>query len=137
MEFFVFLLIVWGISRWLKRRRARRAVTQYQPSNPVYPTYSAPVQSYQTHNSTPSSGEGWFPDPTNRYVGRYWNGQHWTEWVMAANQQVSSDPIVVNINLPGARRASTPAPQPQYQAPNPSSQVDGPDLNELRRRFNN
>jgi hypothetical protein len=55
---------------------------------------------------------------------------------MAANQQVSSDPIVVNINLPGARRANVPAAQPQYQAPNPSSQVDGPDLNELRRRFN-
>jgi hypothetical protein len=136
MELFVFLLVLWGVSRWLKRRRARRDVAHYQPSGPVYPTYSAPGQSYQTHQLIPSSGEGWFPDPTSRYVGRYWNGQNWTEWVMAANQHVSSDPIVVSINLPNARRTNTPAPQPQYEAPSPSSQVDGPDLNELRRRFN-
>ena len=125
MEFFVFLVLLIVIYRWNKRRRRSQTTPVYSPNHHGH--------SFQGHSS--GQGEGWFPDPTGRYAGRYWAGQGWTEWVMTASQQVSSDPIVVNIQLPGAREYSQPTPTVHYQAPEPTSQVDGPDLNELRRRF--
>jgi hypothetical protein len=139
MEFFVFLLLLIWFIRWNKRRRGRTsaigndpsAMTQLQSS--VTHLWSANAQSPV---SRPTADEGWFRDPTSRYALRYWNGKQWTAWVSSPNRQVQNDPIVANIPLPGATTSTSNIAPPRYSAPEPGSQLDGPDLNELRRRFN-
>lgn len=142
MEFFVFLILMIWFIRWNKRRRQRRATNAYsQPqSTQNFPSQVSVTPLWQTSPQVaapaPSSADGWFPDPTGRYSLRYWNGQQWTEWVSSNDRQVRSDPIVTNIPMPGANRSPSNVAPPRYRAPEPGSQVEGPDLNELRRRFN-
>jgi len=142
MEFFVFLLLLFWFIRWNKRRRQRRAANTYpQPASTQYfPSEVSVTPLWQSSPQAPAPGpasaDGWFRDPTSRYASRYWNGQQWTEWVSSADQQVRSDPIVVNIPMPGATANQSNVAPPRYRAPEPGSQVEGPDLNELRRRFN-
>lgn len=142
MELFVFLLLLFWFIRWKKRRSQRRATNSYaSPQNTFhFPTHGEPNNTWQGAPQAPhassSYGDGWFPDPTGRYVMRYWNGQLWTEWVSSNDGQTRSDPIVTNIQMRGADVSPTNVAPSRYRAPEPGSQVDGPDLNELRRRFN-
>lgn len=36
-------------------------------------------------------GPGWAPDPTGRFVQRYWDGLRWTEHVTAADRSTTTD----------------------------------------------
>jgi hypothetical protein len=143
VEFLVFLLLLIWFIRWNKRRRQRRAANAYSPPPSTHhsPSEISVTPLWQSNPQAPapssSASDGWFRDPTGRYASRYWSGQHWTEWVSTADHQVRSDPIVTNIPMPGVNRAPSNVAPPRYRAPEPGSQVDGPDLNELRRRFNN
>jgi hypothetical protein len=38
---------------------------------------------------------GWRPDPTGRFVGRFWNGTGWTEHVVSKERVTSTDPMPV------------------------------------------
>jgi hypothetical protein len=40
----------------------------------------------------PRRPAGWYPDPMYRFDHRYWDGQHWTEYVSRAGIQVA-DPL--------------------------------------------
>lgn len=142
MELFFFLLLLIWFIRWNKRRRQRRSGNSYsQPSSTHHfpsEVSVAPLwhDSPQVSAPVPSASDGWFRDPTGRYASRYWNGSQWTEWVSSPDRQVRSDPIVANIPMPGVTATPSNIAPPRYRAPEPGSQVDGPDLNELRRRFN-
>lgn len=117
MEFLVFLLVVWALWRWARRRRTNRQLQQYMTHGGVQTVVGA---------------GGWYPDPTSRYVARWWNGVGWTEHVHRGDQQVRSDPLVMNISPPGVAPRATPVVYPE---PDPQSNRGEPDLNELRRRF--
>jgi Protein of unknown function (DUF2510) len=56
---------------------------------------------------------GWYDDPTNRYVYRYWNGTQWSDQVSSGGM-TSTDTITMD---PSA--AAVP-PAPGSEAPNPS-----------------
>lgn len=142
MEFFIFLLLLIWFFRWNKRRRQRRASNAYTQAQT---THSFPDQvsitplwqpNPQTHAHGVRGADGWFRDPTGRYAMRYWTGQQWTEWVSSNDRQTRSDPIVANIPMRGADSTPTHVSPPRFRAPEAGSQIDGPDLNELRRRFN-
>ncbi len=133
MELLAFCLIaIWLIRRSKRRKRQRIASSfpqnQNLGANPAHGFLNAP-------DMNQALGDGWFPDPTGRYLMRYWNGQNWTEWVSSNDGRSLSDPIITKITQ---RRAQITSYSPsQYQAPQPESIMNGPDLNELRRRFNN
>jgi len=140
VEFFGFLLLLFWFIRWNRHRRQQRVANPRLQQHPIQnfsPNLVTPLgqSNPQAPAPGPSAAEGWFRDPTGRYAARYWSGQQWTEWVSTPNQQVKSDPIVANIPMPRATSAPSNVLPPQYRAPEPGSQVEGPDLNELRRRF--
>lgn len=142
MEFVIFLVLLIWFFRWNKRRRQRRAANAYTQTQPTqyFPSQVSVTPLWQNTPQVPALGangvDGWFRDPTGRYAMRYWNGQQWTEWVSSNDSQTRSDPIVANIPMRGANSAPTNVSPPRFRAPEPGSQIDGPDLNELRRRFN-
>jgi hypothetical protein len=141
MEFFVFLLLLFWFIRWNKRRRQRRSANIYVPSaTQNFPSQVSITPLWENNAQSPvpnpTADDGWFRDPTGRYALRYWSGRQWTEWVSSPDRQVRSDPIVANIRMPGATTSPSNVAPPRYRAPEPGSQLDGPDLNELRRRFN-
>ena len=56
---------------------------------------------------------GWYDDPTNRYMYRYWNGAQWTDQVSSSGN-TSTDPTALD------PRAVTTPPAPGTEAPSPS-----------------
>jgi hypothetical protein len=46
------------------------------------------------HHEVTVEGARWAPDPTERYVQRYWDGEEWTKWVAGViGGQRFTDPI--------------------------------------------
>lgn len=142
MEFLVFMLLLIWFIRWNKRRKQRRAANFHLPQqSPVQFQNQAMTTNtggdiLQAPSPGQNFGDGWFPDPTGRYVMRYWNGQRWTEWVSSNDGRSLSDPIITKISQRGAPTTSINVAASPYRPPEPASQMEGPDLNELRRRFN-
>ncbi|MFV9673203.1 MAG: DUF2510 domain-containing protein [Acidimicrobiia bacterium] len=62
---------------------------------------------------------GWYDDPTNRYMYRYWNGAQWVDQVSSGTTN-STDPTPMD---PSA--AATP-PAPGTAAPTPSQPATAP-----------
>jgi hypothetical protein len=135
VEFLGFLLLLICYITWNKRRRRRSALRAHsqtpltnhvpmpganQSPLEVAPSrFRLPARATSSTNGVPSSIDGWYFDPTGRYALRYYYNQEWTEWVSSANRKISKDPFVTTI-----------------PTPEPGRQVKGPDLNELRRQFN-
>ena len=128
MEAIFVILIVWFIYRRMKRRRSSRASVQMAPSNFGFGNGNA-------YAGNSSGSEGWYTDPTSRYLLRYWDGFSWTENVTTGDGSARRDPIITQVGIPGVQ-ANRPGPSAPYQPPAAGTQQDGPDLNELRRRFN-
>jgi len=133
MEFFFFVLFVWVVVKWRRRRRRRQSLSSMQD-------YQTPVSSGVPYVQAPASagGGGWYPDPTARYALRYWNGSTWTEHVTSGDGSVRADHLITPFLLPGIQSPQSAQSQPgtTFVAPDPATQTDGPDLNDLRRRFN-
>ncbi|MCL1692232.1 MAG: DUF2510 domain-containing protein [Actinomycetia bacterium] len=55
---------------------------------------------------------GWYDDPTNQYMYRYWNGTHWTDQVSSGGA-TSTDPTAMDSS------AATVPPGPGSAAPMP------------------
>lgn len=50
---------------------------------------------------------GWYPDPAQRFEGRYWDGFQWTNYALFQNQTVH-DPLVANLPpVPSATQTAT------------------------------
>ncbi len=132
MELLAFcLILIWLIRRYKRRKRQRTANSFHSIPN----NGSGAVNSFlHAPNLNQALGDGWFPDPTGRYIMRYWNGQNWTEWVSSNDGRSISDPIITKISQRGANVGNSGTNQ--FVAPQPESIMNGPDLNELRRRFN-
>jgi hypothetical protein len=128
MEAIFVILIVWFIYRRMKRRRSSRASAQMASSNFGFGNGNA-------YAGNSSGSEGWYTDPTSRYLLRYWDGFSWTENVTTGDGSARRDPIITQVGIPGVQ-ANRPGPSAPYQPPAAGTQQDGPDLNELRRRFN-
>jgi hypothetical protein len=128
MEAIFVILIVWFIYRRMKRRRSSRASAQMASSNFGFGNGNA-------YAGNSSGSEGWYKDPTSRYLLRYWDGFSWTENVTTGDGSARRDPIITQVGIPGVQ-ANRPGPSAPYQPPAAGTQQDGPDLNELRRRFN-
>jgi hypothetical protein len=131
MEAIFVILILWLIYRRRKRRRLARASAQMASSNFGFGNGNA-----YTGNS--SGSQGWYTDPTSRYPLRYWDGFSWTENVTTGDGSARRDPIVTSVGMNGIPNVpmNRPGPAVVYQPPAAGSRQDGPDLNELRRRFN-
>ena len=131
MEAIFVILIVWFIYRRMKRRRSSRASAQMASSNFGFGNGNA-------YAGNSSGSEGWYTDPTSRYQLRYWDGFSWTENVTTGDGATRKDPIVTRVEMNGITNVPTnrPAPFVAYEPPPAGTQQDGPDLNELRRRFN-
>ena len=56
---------------------------------------------------------GWYDDPTNQYMYRYWNGTQWSDQVSSGGM-TSTDTIAMD------RSAAAVPPAPGSEAPNPS-----------------
>ena len=141
MEFLVFMvLLIWFI-RWRRRRRQRQVLSTFSASQDTvnFSGQAVPTYNWQPAPQAPpvnsSFGDGWFPDPTGRYGMRYWNAQMWPEWVSSNDGLTRSDPIVTSILMNGPDVSPTNVAPSRYRAPEPETQMNGPDLNELRRRF--
>jgi hypothetical protein len=128
MEAIFVILIVWFIYRRMKRRRSSRASALMASSNFGFGNGNA-------YAGNSSGSEGWYTDPTSRYLLRYWDGFSWTENVTTGDGSARRDPIITQVGIPGVQ-ANRPGPSAPYQPPAAGTQQDGPDLNELRRRFN-
>ena len=128
MEAIFVILILWFIYRWRKRRRLARASAQMASSNFGFGNGNA-------YAGNSSGSQGWYTDPTSRYLLRYWDGFSWTENVTTGDGSARRDPIITQVGIPGVQ-ANRPGPSAPYQPPAAGTQQDGPDLNELRRRFN-
>lgn len=132
MELLAFcLVVIWLVRRSKRRKRQRITTSNFQNQNSNAGVVSVPLLA---PNLNQALGDGWFPDPTGRYVMRYWNGQNWTEWVSSNDGRSKSDPIITKISQRGANVGNSGTTQ--FVAPQPESVMNGPDLNELRRRFN-
>jgi len=59
----------------------------------------------------PSRASGWYPDPHNATLLRYWNGRVWTGRTMPAAPAVTAPAV----NAPGA--GPTPVPPTPAKAP--------------------
>ena len=132
MESLIFIiLIAWFIYRRIKRRRLSRASAQMSSS--IFGFGNG-----NTYAGNSSGSEGWYTDPTSRYMLRYWNGFSWTENVTTGDGSTRKDPIITQVGMTGipSVQANRPGPTATYQPPAAGTQQDGPDLNELRRRFN-
>ena len=131
MEAIFLILVVWFIYRRIKRRRSSRASVQMAQS-------SFGFGNGNTYVGNSSGSEGWYADPTSRYRLRYWDGFSWTENVTTGDGSARKDPIITNVGMNGISNVPTnrPGPAVVYQPPAAGTQQDGPDLNELRRRFN-
>lgn len=62
---------------------------------------------------------GWYDDPTNRYMYRYWNGAQWVDQVSSGTAN-STDPT------PMDPTAATTPPAPNTEAPTPSQPATAP-----------
>jgi hypothetical protein len=131
MEAIFVILILWFIYRRRKRRRSARASAQMASSNFGFTNGNA-------YAGNSSGSQGWYTDPTSRYPLRYWDGYSWTENVTRGDGSIRIDPIITRVGMNGIPNVPTNRPSTPvvYQAPEPGTQQDGPDLNELRRRFN-
>lgn len=131
MEAIFVILIVWFIYRRMKRRRSSRASAQMASSNFGFGNGNA-------YAGNSSGSQGWYTDPTSRYPLRYWDGYSWTENVTTGDGSIRKDVIITQVGMNGVSNRSTnrPSPSNPYQPPEAGTQQDGPDLNELRRRFN-
>lgn len=69
---------------------------------------------------------GWYDDPTNRYIYRYWNGAQWADEVSSGTTN-STDPTPMD---PSA--AATP-PAPGTTAPTPSQPAAAPTVQVTQR----
>lgn len=59
---------------------------------------------------------GWKRDPWQRFVGRYWDGEQWTEHVLSTESVRGLDPVPTTAPPPG--RQSTPeSPATEHQGP--------------------
>ena len=131
MEVVFVILAIWFIYRWRKRRRSSSASTQMTASNLTHR-----IENVSVGNSNGS--EGWYRDPTSRYQLRYWDGAAWSEHVTTGDGSTRRDQIITRIGMNGAPNISNarPIPSEPYEPPAAGTQQDGPDLNDLRRRFN-
>jgi hypothetical protein len=131
MEAIFVILIVWFIYRRMKRRRSSRASVQMASSNFGFASGNA-------YGGNSNGSEGWYTDPTSRYPLRYWDGFSWTENVTTGDGSIRKDVIITQVGMTGipSAPANRPGPSAPYQPPAAGTQQDGPDLNELRRRFN-
>ena len=73
---------------------------------------------------------GWYNDPTNAYVYRYWNGTQWTNQVSSSGATLTDpneiDPTVATTPpAPGSNAPATPqtVPATPQAAPAPTMQV--------------
>jgi hypothetical protein len=131
MEAVFVILVVWFIYRRMKRRRSSRASVQVTSSNLGFVNGNS-------YAGGSNGSEGWYTDPTSRYPLRYWDGASWTENVTRGDGSIRIDPIITSVGMNGISNVPTnrPGPAVVYQPPAAGTQQDGPDLNELRRRFN-
>lgn len=96
MELLAFcLVVIWLVRRSKRRKRQRITTSNFQNQNSNAGVVSVPLLA---PNLNQALGDGWFPDPTGRYVMRYWNGQNWTEWVSSNDGRSKSDPIITKIS---------------------------------------
>ena len=51
----------------------------------------------------------WYPDPLDRGAYRYWNGEHWTEWI-AEDGESREDPLHLPEDLPAPTIFAPPSP---------------------------
>ncbi|QJU55752.1 DUF2510 domain-containing protein [Herbiconiux sp. KACC 21604] len=58
---------------------------------------------------------GWYPDPADASIQRYWDGTRWTEHVHPAPQAASYPPPAADTQVPGQQPAHH-APAPQHPA---------------------
>ncbi len=74
---------------FLRRPTSSTAVQADTPS---------PATTHNTITETAQSGNtgapaAWYPDPSNRFELRYWDGSEWTEHVARGGQQFTDPPI--------------------------------------------
>lgn len=50
---------------------------------------------------------GWHPDPTGRYVDRWWDGDRWTDAVRFGHDQQAIDPVLRPTGMAGSLRPMT------------------------------
>ena len=72
-----------------------------RPTSAATPATSAPVRAASqvtttvtaSTSSTASAPAAWYPDPSQRFELRYWDGSEWTEHVARGGQQFTDQPV--------------------------------------------
>ena len=72
-----------------------------RPTSATTPSTSAPIQASTqvtatvtaSNSSAASAPAAWYPDPSQRFELRYWDGSEWTEHVARGGQQFTDQPV--------------------------------------------
>jgi hypothetical protein len=59
-------------------------------SNPTTPVATTAASSTASSTAAPAA---WYPDPSQRFELRYWDGAEWTEHVARGGQQFTDQPV--------------------------------------------
>jgi hypothetical protein len=70
----------------------RRPTNPTVPSSDVASNSAIPAAS-ETTASSAAAPAAWYPDPSNRFELRYWDGAEWTEHVARGGQQFTDQPV--------------------------------------------